>query len=372
MHFGERSEILCFASRVPPGSRRSMGSVGADSVLLSPFACLSGADPPADCRPRQRAGVRAIGRSSSDRPGRGRAGGETVSRHPRSSRARRSRTADPRRPRPPGARQGDARPTPSSHRPRRPILRATRCLARARSSSLAAALAPPGCFGVNSVLIFSLSGAISSCSSSCKRFGSANASDGAVAGSALTDSRKARCVSIRNSRKAIRFVSWRLFRDRARPSVCIVLDPLPHQLDIAASVRVVWLQFEAMAKRDDRRLQLVNNFLPFFWRHIFRLFARQTSCFFRCQRSQIEMRRGRQSLVVRETGLQIPFAGLRDVALAMGGAGLIECGDRRLWRRLRCRAARAPMQTSRVPCQNRPSHTTAIHREPPPRGYRLD
>ena len=60
------------------------------------------------------------------------------------------------------------------------------------------------------------------------------------------------------------------------------------------------------------------------------MFSRQPACFFRRQRSQIEVGRGRQSLVVRETSLQIPFPGLRHVSLAMRGAGLVERGDRGL------------------------------------------
>ena len=85
-----------------------------------------------------------------------------------------------------------------------------------------------------------------------------------------------------------------------------------------------------MAKRRDRRLQLVDNFLPLFRRHVFGLLSRESPGFFRGQCSQIEMGRSRQPLVVRQPRLQVPFAGLRDVALAVGGTGLIKRGDRRL------------------------------------------
>ncbi len=160
---------------------------------------------------RQARPVRAIGRSSSGPPDREQAGGETGSRHPRSFPARRSRIAGPRPPVPLAGRRGGARPMTSFRRQRSPSLAAARFLAPARASCLAGQSRAAGCWGVSSVLIFSLSGGISSWSSSCSRFGSAKASAGAVAGRALTDSRNALWVSIRNSRNATRFVSWRRF-----------------------------------------------------------------------------------------------------------------------------------------------------------------
>jgi len=53
------------------------------------------------------------------------------------------------------------------------------------------------------------------------------------------------------------------------PTVAVILDPLPYELDVAAGARVVRLQFQAVPKGRNRRLQLVENLLTLFGGHVF-------------------------------------------------------------------------------------------------------
>ena len=101
-------------------------------------------------------------------------------------------------------------------------------------------------------------------------------------------------------------------------------------------------------ERRDRRLQLVEDLRAFSAATFSGCSPASRRGFFRRQRPQIEMGRGRQSLVVRETRLQIPFPGRCHVSLAMGGASLVERGDRGLAGICRCRIARGRPQLFRA------------------------
>ena len=94
---------------------------------------------------------------------------------------------------------------------------------------------PAGCCGVSSDLIFSLSGGISSLELFLQRVGSANVSAVAVAGRPLTDSRNARLGLDQEleKRHQVRFLAPFL-AIAGDPLVGVILDPLPHELDVVA------------------------------------------------------------------------------------------------------------------------------------------
>ena len=84
------------------------------------------------------------------------------------------------------------------------------------------------------------------------------------------------------------------------------------------------------------------------------------------------MRRGRQAFVVRQPGLEIRFAGLGHVSLAMQGARLVKRGDGGLGGVLAVELLAGRSRTCRVPYRNRPCRRTAIRRAPLPPDCRLD
>ena len=76
----------------------------------------------------------------------------------------------------------------------------------------------------------------------------------------LTDSRSAFSVSIKNSRNATRFVWFRrVSRSRACHSIGVILDPLPHQLDVVAGAGVSGCKSRQWRKDSDRGLELIED-----------------------------------------------------------------------------------------------------------------